>query len=66
MVYEELFFVMLLNFKDLIDIDMDNILVNQSILTGVKYLGTVREIMSTKNNLYIFTINKFKCICAKS
>ena len=41
-------FIMTLNFKDLMDIDMDNILVNQSILTGVKYLGIVREIMSTK------------------
>lgn len=37
-----------LNFRDLIDIDIDNILVNQSILDGIKYRETIKEIMSIK------------------
>jgi NTE family protein len=41
-------FIMSLNFKELIDIDIDNILVNQSILNGANYLNIIKEIISVK------------------
>ena len=40
--------IMNLNFKDMIDIDIDNILINQSIIDGVKYACMIKEIMSLK------------------
>jgi len=40
--------IMNLNFKDMIDIDIDNILVNQSILDGIKFACIIKEIMSLK------------------
>ena len=40
--------IMNINFKDLLDIDIDNILVNQSVLDGIKYSDTIKEIISLK------------------
>jgi len=41
-------FVMNLNFKELIDIDIDHILVNQSLINGNTYRNKIKEIISTK------------------
>jgi predicted acylesterase/phospholipase RssA len=41
-------FLMNLNFKDIIDIDIDNILVNQSIINGDLYTQFIKEIIATK------------------
>jgi predicted acylesterase/phospholipase RssA len=40
--------IMNLNFKELIDIDIDNILVNQSLINGNNYIEKIKEIISTK------------------
>jgi NTE family protein len=39
-------FFMNLNFKELFDIDIDNIVVQQSILAGIKFTEIIKEIMS--------------------
>jgi len=39
-------FFMNLNFKELFDIDIDNIIIQQSILAGVKFTEIIKEIMS--------------------
>ena len=41
-------YIMNLNFKELIDIDLDSIFVNQSLLRGEKFTEIVREIISFK------------------
>ena len=41
-------FIMNLNFKELIDIDIDSILVNQSLLQGDTFTGVLRELISFK------------------
>jgi predicted acylesterase/phospholipase RssA len=41
-------FAMTLNFKELIDIDIDHILVNQSLLNGNTYRIKIKEVISTK------------------
>ena len=41
-------FIMNLNFKELIDIDIDNILINQSLINGNKYIEKIKEIISIK------------------
>ena len=43
-------FIMNLNFKEMIDIDIDNILVNQSLINGNNYIEKIKEIISTKIN----------------
>jgi NTE family protein len=39
-------FFMNLNFKELFDIDIDNIIIQQSILAGIKFTELIKEIMS--------------------
>jgi predicted acylesterase/phospholipase RssA len=41
-------FIMNLNFKEIIDINLDSILVNQSILQGDTFTGLLRELLSFK------------------
>ena len=41
-------FIMNLNFKELIDIDIDSILVNQSLLQGDTFTGVLRSLLSFK------------------
>jgi predicted acylesterase/phospholipase RssA len=43
-------YVMNLSFKDLIDIDLDDILTNQSLLSGIRLTEILREIISFKIN----------------
>lgn len=62
-------FIMNLNFKQLLDIDIDNILVNQSIMNGTQYMNKIKEIISLKispeitfkelyrHNGVLFTVN---------
>jgi len=59
-------FFMTSNLKDLMDIDIDNILIQQSLFAGIKIVQLVKEIMSTKIDphvtfieLYRFTKKKF-------
>ena len=39
-------YIMELSFKDLIDIDLDDILTNQSLLSGVRFTEILKEIIS--------------------
>jgi len=41
-------FIMNLNFKELVDIDIDSILINQSLLQGHTFTGILRELLSFK------------------
>ena len=41
-------FMINLNFKELADIDMDSILINQSVLSGIKFKSLLKEIISYK------------------
>jgi NTE family protein len=41
-------FIITLDFKEMIDIDIDSILVTQSLLEGKKYYEVIKEIISTK------------------
>jgi NTE family protein len=41
-------FVMNLNFKEIVDIDIDNILTNQSLLSGVKFMEILKTFISFK------------------
>ena len=41
-------FIMNLNFKELVDIDIDSILINQSLLQGDTFTGILRELLSFK------------------
>jgi predicted acylesterase/phospholipase RssA len=43
-------FIMNLNYKELIDIDIDNILINQSLINGKMYIEKIKEVISTKIN----------------
>jgi predicted acylesterase/phospholipase RssA len=70
-------FVMNLDFKEMIDIDIDNILTNQSLLHGKKYYEIIKEIISTKVkyditfielhgiNPILFTVNAFNITKSK-
>lgn len=53
-----------LDFKSMIDIDIDNILVNQSVMKGNKYKKIIQEIMSTKidPNLTFMDLHKYSKI----
>jgi NTE family protein len=41
-------FVINLNFKEIIDIDIDSMLINQSLLSGIKFTEIVKELISFK------------------
>jgi NTE family protein len=49
-----------LNIKEMIDIDIDNIITNQSIMKGEMYYNLIKEIMSTKVNSDITFIELYK------
>ena len=53
-------FIINLNFKDVIDIDIDNILVNQSLMTGIKFSELIKEIISIKVNPEITFIQLYR------
>jgi NTE family protein len=57
-------FFMNLDFKSMIDIDIDNILINQSVMKGNKYKKAIQEIMSTKidPNLTFMDLHKYSKI----
>jgi NTE family protein len=57
-------FFMNLDFKSMIDIDIDNILINQSVMKGNKYKKVIQEIMSTKidPNLTFMDLHKYSKI----
>ena len=57
-------YIMNLDFKNMIDVDIDNILINQSILKGNKYKNVIQEIMSTKidPNLTFMDLYKYSKI----
>ena len=52
-------FMINLNFKDLVDIDLDSILINQSLLSGIKFKEFLKEIISYKIDSEI-TFNELK------
>jgi NTE family protein len=53
-------FIMNLNFKDIIDIDIDHILVNHSLINGVHFYNKIKEIISTKIDPNITFLELYK------
>lgn len=53
-------YIMTLDFKEMLDIDINNILINQSLLTGVKYSEIIKEIISTKIDPEITFMDLYK------
>jgi NTE family protein len=53
-------FIMNLNFKELIDINIDHILVNQSLINGNNYCNLIKEIISTKIDPDITFLDLYK------
>jgi predicted acylesterase/phospholipase RssA len=53
-------FFMNLNFKELFDVDIDNVLVQQSLFAGIKFTGIIRELVSLKVDPDI-TFKELRC-----
>jgi NTE family protein len=49
-----------IDFKDILDIDIDNILINQSIIKGHAYKNIIKQVMSTKIDPEITFIELYK------